>query len=220
LIEQSSQLKIIKDSIEGIEDIEVKTKVIASLSRIKESTDNSSKLLNTISNSIKDKESSTSTKVSDSIIAQLENLPERFKNVESYNNEASSEIKKLTEYLEGLKTKTKFIDDNSNNLIDIIKNIIDHFNNYLATLSTQELCILLNILSCIFIILCVLSLILIYTGNFLIYYLDLENRLPRLAKFIRFRIKFQYYYSIFNIILIILTLILMLFTNIATLYFM
>ena len=98
--------------------------------------------------------------------------------------------------------------------------MIDLFKIYLASLNFEQLCILFKIFSSIFIVLCFIKIVLIYIGNYLIEYLDLKNRLPWLARFIRLRRIFQNYYLILNFSLIFITLIFMLYVNISTLFIM
>ena len=77
----------------------------------------------------------------------------------------------ILKYIVDVRKAHKF---SSNN----INNIIDGFKDYLATLNFYQLCILFNIFGSIFIILCLITIVLIYAGDYFINYLDLENRFP------------------------------------------
>lgn len=98
-----------------------------------------------------------------------------------------------------------------------ILNIIKDFQEYLGSLNLMELCLVINISSCIFILTCIISIISAIFGNYLIYKFSLEQKLPKLSKLIQLRVKFQRYYVIINSVLIILTILFLITINIITL---
>jgi hypothetical protein len=80
---------------------------------------------------------------------------------------------------------------------------LDDLNNYLNSLSLLELSALFN--SVILFLICILitNIIITLTSNELINYLKLEDRFPKLSKFLKLRLKFQKYYVILHFIFII-----------------
>ena len=66
----------------------------------------------------------------------------------------------------------------------------------------------------LFILFSLISIISIFYGEKLIIFFDLENRFPKLAKFIQIRRKFQQYYLLMNIGLIIIVLVIIIYINI------
>lgn len=108
-------------------------------------------------------------------------------------------------------TKDNFMDNNP--IFDIIKN----FKEYLASLSIMEICLVVNIFSCVFIITCIISILFAVFGNYLIDRFSLEQKYPKLSKIIQLRVKLQRYYVIINTLLIILALFSLILVNIITL---
>lgn len=100
---------------------------------------------------------------------------------------------------------------------NIIVNKINEFKDYLSNLSMTEICLVINISSSLFIFTCLVSIIFAVYGNFLIERLSLENKYPKLAFFIRLRIKLQHTYVITNTLYILVALILMVIANLITL---
>jgi hypothetical protein len=121
-------------------------------------------------------------------------------------NNKTSEISDLLD-----KTKNKFMEDNP------IFNVINDFKEYLASLSAMEICLIINISSCVFILTCIISILFAVSGNYLIDKFSLEEKLPKLSKVIQLRVKFQRYYIFINTVFIILAILSLLFINIITL---
>ena len=65
-----------------------------------------------------------------------------------------------------------------------------------------------------FILFGLISIISIIYGDKLIIFFDLENRFPKIAKFIQIRRKLQQYYLLLNIVLIIIVLVIIICINI------
>jgi hypothetical protein len=124
-------------------------------------------------------------------------------------NQANIKAQEIADILDN--KKAKFMGDNP------IFNVIADFKEYLATLSAMELCLLINISSCVFIITCIISILFALSGNYLIDKFSLEQKLPKLSKIIQLRVKFQHYYVIINSVFIILALLSLIFVNIVTL---
>jgi hypothetical protein len=107
--------------------------------------------------------------------------------------------------------KDNFMDNNP------IINLIKDFKEYLNSLSTMEICLIINITSSIFIITCVLSILFAISGNYLINKFSLEQKFPKLKTIIELRVKFQNYYVIINSIFILLAVLSLIFVNTITL---
>ena len=149
-----------------------------------------------------------------------DNLENSKKLFESYREEFSNAFNKAKEISENIEKKTsnwdgsgiKFSDDDN-----FIIKLINEFKDYLSNLSITEICLVINISSCLFILTCLVTIILAVYSNFIIKKLDLEEKYPKLAKFINFRIKLQHTYILVNTLLILVVLILMIIINFITL---
>jgi len=117
--------------------------------------------------------------------------------------------KKFNDILENIKYN--FRDDY------YIINIIREYKEFLTTLSSTELCLLINITSGLFILFCIISIISAVLGNYLIEKFSLEQKFPRLSKIIQLRVKLQYYYIIINSVFILIAIVPLIYVNLATL---
>lgn len=197
LSKQNDTLDNIRNSVEGVLDENVRNKLTAQVLECKEKVSEVSRSLGKLNES-KDNLFSNEDKLT------FENA---FNSHESGINNLNKSTTELLKFLEDLKSKF-----NS----DDINNIIENFKVYLSTLNTFELCVLFNIFVSIFITFCLISIILIYYGNFLINYFNLENKFPKLAKFIQMRRTFQEFYMLLNFSLIFIALIFMIYVNFVT----
>jgi hypothetical protein len=102
---------------------------------------------------------------------------------------------------------------------DDIYNFIDSFKAYLDTLNTYQLCILFDFFSSLLILIFIINIIFAYYGNSLIEYLNLERKLPKIAKIIEMRRKTSGFVILLNILFIIIVLGLSMYVNIVTLMF-
>jgi hypothetical protein len=123
----------------------------------------------------------------------------------SSSNIKIEELKKMLEDVFGSGSKNKFIGD------DVIAN----FQNYLSTLPLEKIGALGHIFFfiSIAILFSLVSIIFIFYGDSLIKYYNLEEKFPKLARFIQLRRKFQQYYFLINISLIIIALLLIIYVN-------
>jgi hypothetical protein len=124
-------------------------------------------------------------------------------------NQANTKAKEIVDLLDN--KKEKFMVDNP------IFIVIKDFKEYLASLSAMELCLVINITSCVFILTCIVSILFALSGNYLIDKFSLEQKLPKLSQIIQLRVKFQHYYVIINSVFIILAILSLIFVNIVTL---
>jgi hypothetical protein len=77
--------------------------------------------------------------------------------------------------------------------------------------------LVINISSSIFVLTCLVTILFSVYGNKLIDKLNLEQKYPKLASFIKLRVKLQHTYVFINTLLIIIALILMIIINFITL---
>jgi|SRR6267378_113923 len=133
-------------------------------------------------------------------IQEVENTNVEIHNMyESVNTKFDSFINKVNTLLNNSGNKSQYLDS--------LQSIIDGFN-YEQNLAMS------NILGSMFIIFSLISIISIFYGDKLILFFDLENRFAKIAKFIQMRRKFQQYYLLMNIGLILIVLLLIIYVNI------
>lgn len=130
--------------------------------------------------------------------------------ISSASNQISDCTQLLVKFLEEIKKGTG---SNSNNFL----NNFNSFFDYLSSLSTEHLGALGHIFASIFILFCLFSLISVFYGEKLIEYFNVEKRFPSLSNFIKLRRKFQHYYFLLNVILIVITLIYVIYVNLIVL---
>jgi hypothetical protein len=133
---------------------------------------------------------------------------------ENYDAAFSKVNDKANEIIEMLdKTKDKFATQDDNPIF----NLINEFKEYLGSLTVMEICLVINISSCVFILTCIISILFAISGNYLIDKFSLEQKLPKLSKIIQLRAKFQRYYIIINSVFIIIAIFSLIFVNTITL---
>ena len=145
---------------------------------------------------------------------QKRELAEKVRNSDQLNNSIQTDLKEVIEYLEsnGKSGSLDFI-----NMEDIL-NIFSAYQDFLHTLSQEQLYGVVHIFTGFFILTCMFNIISAEFGIFLINYFKLSEKFPRLAKIIELRNKFQRYYFIFNSIMILLVSCLMIITNILVIF--
>lgn len=136
-------------------------------------------------------------------------LYEKYK--KEINEVFSKANNKADEISDILNNRDNFMDNNP--IFEIIKN----FKEYLASLSIMEICLVVNIFSCVFIITCIISILFAVFGNYLIDRFSLVQKFPKLSRIIQLRVKLQRYYIIINSVLIILALLSLILVNAITL---
>nr|YP_010564210.1 hypothetical protein OYW92_mgp30 [Epichloe bromicola]UYX62194.1 hypothetical protein [Epichloe bromicola] len=149
-----------------------------------------------------------------------ENVDENFsKFFESYKEEFGRAFERAQEITDKVNKKYSQFESSINKLADdnyVIK-LINEFNNYLSNLTITEICLVINISSSIFVLTCLVTILFSVYGNKLIDKLNLEQKYPKLASFIKLRVKLQHTYVFINTLLIIIALILMIIINFITL---
>lgn len=83
--------------------------------------------------------------------------------------------------------------------------IINKYKDFLSFLTVEQHSPLINLLGLIIILSCLISIGTIFYSDYLIKYLAIESKFPRIAKFIALRRKFQWYY--FNLALLLMLVI-------------
>ena len=145
---------------------------------------------------------------------KLEQIKNSFKTIENVSktleeksNLASDKIQEIIELIKksGGSGSKQFLD----NLMVLIQNI----QEFVSSLSFLQTFTFLNIGIGLLILYSLLSLITIFYSDFLINYLNLENKYPKLGKFIKIRKKFQQYYFLLHVIIIIMLVFLLIYVN-------
>lgn len=130
---------------------------------------------------------------------------------EKYQAEFDNAFNKASEKAGELKNYVK--SDSSSIIPEDLLNLIKEFNEYLNSLSVMELCLVLNISTCVFILSCIISILFAVSGNYLIQNFSLEEKMPKLSKIIKLRVKFQYYYILINSVFVIFATLFLIFVN-------
>jgi hypothetical protein len=111
------------------------------------------------------------------------------------------------------------IKNNSNNKFlgdeNFIKEFMDKFNEYLLTLSIDQICVLSNLLLGNLILVCLFNIVTIYYGDVLIKYLSLETKYPKLANIINLRRKVLNVSMFFNLLSIFFLIVIIMLVDIS-----
>ena len=101
-----------------------------------------------------------------------------------------------------------------NSIYSSIQDFINQYNQFLSTLTPEQLACLFNSLSLILITFNINSILAIFFGNKLIIYLKIEERFPKIQKWIEYRRQFRNYFLIYNFFIIYLVIFLTICINI------
>ena len=96
-------------------------------------------------------------------------------------------------------------------------NFLDSFSelsSVISSLNIEQSLALVHISGSIAIFLSLLTIISVFYGNIIISYLKLETRFPKFKKLIELRLKFQNYYLLLNIFIILFVLVGIVYVNI------
>jgi DNA repair ATPase RecN len=151
---------------------------------------------------------------------QLQNLmyeKERlFKALSDFNpNTSSSDIKfhaeqSLNHLDKTSETVNKIVDTinnkGSNNFTDLFVDIFKNWSDFLKSLTFEQLNALSHILAALLVLLCLIDIILVIYNDFLITFFKLEERFPKLARFIQLRRKYQRFHMSVSFIICFITL--------------
>nr|YP_009649296.1 hypothetical protein [Rhizopogon salebrosus]QDA23211.1 hypothetical protein [Rhizopogon salebrosus] len=107
---------------------------------------------------------------------------------------------------------------NNNNFTESFLNLFNNLYNIIESMSMHQKLAYLHISGSFIILLSLFSILTIFYGDYLIIKLNLENKYPKLTKFIKLRRKFQQYYILLDVIISIIILLIIIYINII-LYF-
>lgn len=110
----------------------------------------------------------------------------------------------------------KFIGNNS--LFDTFNLFLDNWKDFISNFTTQELGNLGHLLASIIILILLFNIIIIVYSDFLLKYLNWEEKYPKLGVFLKMRRKFQKYTLFVNFIFIIYLLLLIIYVNFSILF--
>jgi hypothetical protein len=143
------------------------------------------------------------------------------------NNEIQSCLNKNNEQLESIKEQNNTILENIKELIDsstkdgssnlISSNYLDSLQHFFDSLSFEQTLAITNISGSIAILFSLFTITTIFYGEYFISYFKLEDKFPKIAKFIQIRRSFQKYSLLLNYLLIIIILIGIIYINILVL---
>ena len=148
--------------------------------------------------------------------------------MEQQQSTIQSNQESLREQQARLQDSVDHLDSKANEIITSIKNKFTDFNpsdmyneilDYLLSIPEQNVILLFNIASSILLLSLLFSLFLIVYSNYLIEVWQLPIKYPRLKKFLELRKTYQKYYFTYNMVLIFLNIIFILFFNLYLLFF-
>jgi Fe2+ transport system protein B len=133
-------------------------------------------------------------------IQEAANTSEEIHNMyESVNNKFDSFINKINTLLNNSNNKSQYLDS---------------LQSFFDGLNYEQNLAIVHISGSMFILFSLINIVSIFYGDKLIIFFNLENRFPKIAKFIQIRRKLQQYYLIINIGLIIIVLLIIIYINI------
>ena len=176
---------------------------------------------------IKSSDSETIRKSLDKITTVTENLSKEVNDSTGSINVINSAKDQLNEILLEQQKVSSILGKyteivNSNTKSFNVKDFNDFVNdiyNILTSLSQDHLIAVTHISGCVTIFYCIIAIISALFGDKLITYLDLENKFPKLSKFIKLRRKYLEFTLILNIFLILLVISLIVYVNILILIY-
>jgi hypothetical protein len=155
---------------------------------------------------------------------KLEGLKASFKNSTSVNqDDVINTLEKLVEQINVSNSTAKKALELWNNSFNkflgqnSLNNLFDQFKELINQLNFEQLWALSHIFASVFLLLLVINIIIIIYSDFFINNLKIEERYPRLSRLLKIRRVTQQYSLIFNILIIIITLIATIFINYAIL---
>jgi hypothetical protein len=184
ITQEETKVKVIDALVSRKESLDVVREDVKSMTELK---DNLTKTI----------EDDTRENLISMLSQNLNNISEK---IGKSNDKLSEVIDMLFNSGSGSGSKTNFL------FVDEITKFISMYQDYLSTLTLVQTGALVHIILSLFIFFCLFSIIGIFYGETLIRYFNLEEKYPKLARFIQLRRKFQQYYFILNIFLIFIAL--------------
>lgn len=151
--------------------------------------------------------------VRDSFITDNPKVQESFNNKDKADKALISgqdqliNLQKLIENLKGSGTPN-FLPWKEN-----ITQLLLEYQELISSFSLIPKLTFTNMLTGVLVLNSLFTIVVIFYGESLINYLKLETKLPRLAKFIKYRTKLQQYYFLLNILIIICAIVIMIYAN-------
>lgn len=138
------------------------------------------------------------------------------KSFQSLTDESSKVNSFIDKVLELISTPTSSGSNNNNISLQIF---IDNYYQFFESLNIIQKGALTHTLFCIGLLFCIFDILVAYYSDKIIIYFNLEQKYPKLAKYIQLRRTFQNYYIKFNFILIIVLTLFVLYTNLYILLY-
>lgn len=173
--------------------------------------------------------------ISISSILPIRNWNDIIDKIENLLKDSSGEVPANVEYhVDNLIKESKDLSEISGNLVDLItrpssrfssegswlnfiKDYIDNLYVFFGQLSGEQIAAIAHFLSALVMLFCLMSVMAVIYGDYLINYLKLEEKYPRLARFIQIRRKFQHFYLFIDFSLLIVLLFGQMYINIYAL---
>jgi hypothetical protein len=124
--------------------------------------------------------------------------------LQKIKNELKCLTERQTDLIDKVGKEFKNIDSSidKNSIFDPFIQIINQYREFLSNLTVEQLSCLSNLIGFSIILIVLNSIFLIYFGDKIINYFNLETRIPKLSKFIQVRRKFLNNYVKFHILYI------------------
>ena len=189
------------------------------LSQQQELIDNTKKISSPTNENLKDQIKNVNPEIQEKIDNLISNVKDNLSEIGKETNVNEKLIAKTNDKLTELNSDINEIFSVNKNLFDNlnIKDIMENINHFLSDLNQEQLLAVTHISGSIFIIYCIIAIVLAIFGDKIILKLDLENRYPKLSKIIKLRRKIYEYNIIFNILLIFMVLVAIIYLNILIL---
>lgn len=134
--------------------------------------------------------------------------------LDQFISEADKNNKTFQEIMDIINKRNKFLPSPGG-----LNDLVASWYEMLSHLSTAQLGALTHLFSSLFILSCLFTIMSVVYGDFLLDYLKLEARFPKLARFIKLRKTFKHFYLFINFMLIIITLIALIAVNCKILFY-
>jgi len=166
---------------------------------------------------------------------QIENVNKEINKIETLIKDSSGDVPPEIEYhVNNLIKESKDLGEISTNLVDIFtgrkpgflsdgpwlnlfKDYIDNLYVFFGQLSGEQIAAVSHFLSALVMLFCLMSVMAVVYGDFLLNYLKLEDKYPWLARFIQIRRKFVHFYLFIDFSLLIVLLLGQMYINIYAL---
>lgn len=119
--------------------------------------------------------------------------------LETYNNQSIEYLNKTNNLLQKILDE---INKSGDKILSEIYEWIQKYLDYLSTLSIEQLAMIVNFWAFVIILNSIINIAVIFYGDYLIKYFQLEEKYTKLTKFIQIRRKFQFFYLNINMLII------------------